>query len=122
MIVRHLDQGDHGRLGQRPRPRRFLLGPTAWGTRSPTPPSGPAPSPAWSTGTTSRPATIEGKGEVIEPDGTSHPIEPGASRARRARRPRAGGRPDRDLRLVCVFDYLRGDERHDLDSPEFSHY
>lgn len=67
---------------------------------------------------------IEGKGEVIEPDGTSHPIEPGTLYAldEHDAHVLAAG-PDRDLRLVCVFSpALRGDERHNLDSPEFSHY
>jgi L-ectoine synthase len=31
--------------------------------------------------------------------------------------------PHEDLRLVCMFTpALRGDESHNLDSPEFSHY
>jgi L-ectoine synthase len=67
---------------------------------------------------------IEGKGEVVEPDGTSHPIEPGTLYALDGHDPHVLiASHDRDLRLVCVFSpALRGHERHDLESPDHSHY
>ena len=67
---------------------------------------------------------IEGKGEVIESDGTSHTIEPGTLYALDRNDPHVlAAAPGQDLRLVCVFSpALRGDERHDLESPEHSHY
>ncbi|MET8545049.1 ectoine synthase [Kitasatospora sp. NPDC004799] len=67
---------------------------------------------------------IAGAGEVVDTDGTSHPIEPGTLYAldRHDAHFLIAG-PDEDLRLVCVFSpALRGDERHDLDSTEFSEY
>jgi L-ectoine synthase len=67
---------------------------------------------------------ISGTGEVVDADGTSHPIEPGTLYAldqHDAHFLIAG--PDEDLRLVCVFTpALHGSERHSLDSPEFSQY
>ncbi len=67
---------------------------------------------------------IEGKGEVIESDGTSHTIEPGTLYALdRNDAHILAASAGEDLRLVCVFSpALRGDERHDLESPEHSHY
>jgi L-ectoine synthase len=67
---------------------------------------------------------IEGKGEVIEADGTSHTIEPGTLYALdRNDAHILAASAGQDLRLVCVFSpALRGDERHDLESPEHSHY
>lgn len=67
---------------------------------------------------------IEGSGEVIDSDGTSHPLTPGTLYAldeHDAHFLVAG--PHEDLRLVCVFSpALRGDEVHRLDQAEFSHY
>ncbi|MGH3871653.1 MAG: ectoine synthase [Pseudonocardiaceae bacterium] len=67
---------------------------------------------------------IEGKGEVIDLDGKSHPILPGTIYALDQHDPHfLVAAPDTDLRLVCVFSpALRGNERHSLDSAEFSHY
>ncbi|MFS8096826.1 ectoine synthase [Lentzea alba] len=67
---------------------------------------------------------IEGRGEVIDLDGVSHPIEPGTLYALdRNDAHFLVAAPETDLRLVCVFSpALRGDERHSLDSGEFSHY
>lgn len=67
---------------------------------------------------------IEGKGEVIDLDGNSHPILPGTIYALDRNDPHfLVAAPDTDLRLVCVFSpALRGNERHSLDSAEFSHY
>ena len=67
---------------------------------------------------------IEGRGEVIDLDGVSHPIEPGTLYALdRNDAHFLVAAPEEDLRLVCVFSpALRGDERHSLDSGEFSHY
>jgi len=67
---------------------------------------------------------IEGKGEVVDIDGNSHPIEPGTLYALdRHDAHFLIASPDQDLRLVCVFSpALRGDERHSLNSTEFSHY
>jgi L-ectoine synthase len=67
---------------------------------------------------------IAGKGEVIDADGTSHPIEPGRLYALDKHDPHhLVASPDEDLRLVCVFTpALRGDERHRLDASGHSHY
>ncbi|MEG8280484.1 ectoine synthase [Streptomyces sp. AHA2] len=67
---------------------------------------------------------ISGSGEVVDMAGTSHPIIPGTLYAldqHDAHWLIAG--PHEDLRLVCMFTpALRGDERHNLDSSEFSQY
>ncbi|MFH9015693.1 ectoine synthase [Streptomyces sp. NPDC017943] len=67
---------------------------------------------------------ISGSGEVVDMAGTSHPITPGTLYAldqHDAHWLIAG--PHEDLRLVCMFTpALRGDERHNLDSSEFSQY
>lgn len=67
---------------------------------------------------------IEGRGEVVDLDGVAHPIEPGTLYALNDNDPHfLVAAPDTDLRLVCVFSpALRGNERHSLDSAEFSHY
>lgn len=67
---------------------------------------------------------IDGTGEVLDLDGTSYPIEPGTLYALDQHDAHfLVASPHEDLRLVCVFSpALRGDERHNLDSPEFSHY
>ncbi|MFB8101141.1 ectoine synthase [Streptomyces sp. NPDC057242] len=67
---------------------------------------------------------IEGSGEVIDTEGNSHPITPGTLYALDHHDAHwLVAAPDEDLRLVCVFSpALRGDERHRLDSPEFSQY
>ncbi|SMC50613.1 ectoine synthase [Lentzea albidocapillata] len=67
---------------------------------------------------------ISGRGEVIDLDGVAHPIEPGTLYALDNNDPHfLVAAPDTDLRLVCVFSpALRGNERHSLDSAEFSHY
>ncbi|MFE7591779.1 ectoine synthase [Kitasatospora sp. NPDC057512] len=67
---------------------------------------------------------IAGSGEVIDMDGTSHPITPGRLYAldeHDAHYLVAG--PEEDLRLVCVFSpALRGDEVHQLDAHSSSAY
>lgn len=67
---------------------------------------------------------ISGRGEVVDLDGVAHPIEPGTLYALDRNDPHfLVAAPDTDLRLVCVFSpALRGNERHSLDSAEFSHY
>ncbi|TWP48429.1 ectoine synthase [Lentzea tibetensis] len=67
---------------------------------------------------------IEGRGEVVDMDGRSHPITPGTLYALDENDAHfLIAAPDTDLRLVCVFSpALRGHERHSLDSGEFSHY
>lgn len=67
---------------------------------------------------------IEGRGEVVDAAGVSHPIEPGTFYALDKNDPHfLVGSPEQDLRLVCVFSpALRGTEVHNLDSAEFSHY
>jgi len=67
---------------------------------------------------------IEGEGEVVDMDGNSHPIRPGTMYALDQNDAHfLIAAPDVDLRLVCVFSpALHGDERHRLDSTEFSHY
>ena len=57
---------------------------------------------------------IEGRGKVIEMDGTEHDIEVGTMYALDKRDPHwlLGGE-DEDLRLVCMFvPALKGDEAH----------
>lgn len=67
---------------------------------------------------------IEGKGEVVDMDGNSHPIRPGTMYALdRNDAHLLIAAPDADLRLVCVFSpALHGNERHSLDPAKPSHY
>lgn len=67
---------------------------------------------------------IEGKGSVIEMDGTEHEIVPGTIYALNNRDPHyLVGSPEEDLRLVCMFTpALRGDEAHDFAAEGPSHY
>ncbi|MEV6948450.1 ectoine synthase [Streptomyces sp. NPDC051172] len=67
---------------------------------------------------------IEGKGAVVDAEGTTHPIRPGTLYALDQHDPHfLIADPDQDLRLVCVFTpALAGHERHTLDSVEFSRY
>jgi L-ectoine synthase len=67
---------------------------------------------------------IEGSGEVIELDGTSHPLVPGTLYALDEHDPHfLVASPHEDLRLVCVFTpALRGDEVHSLDEHVSSAY
>ncbi|HWH00622.1 MAG TPA: ectoine synthase [Pilimelia sp.] len=67
---------------------------------------------------------IDGRGSVIDLAGNEHAIEAGTMYALDKHDPHyLVAAPDSDLRLVCVFSpALRGDERHNLDSAEFSHY
>jgi len=67
---------------------------------------------------------IEGSGEVIELDGTSHPLVPGTLYALNEHDPHfLVASPHEDLRLVCVFTpALRGDEVHSLDEHVSSAY
>ena len=67
---------------------------------------------------------IEGKGSVIEMDGTEHVIEVGTMYALDKRDPHylLGGENE-DLRLVCMFTpALAGDEHHDFTKEETSAY
>lgn len=67
---------------------------------------------------------IEGSGEVIDTDGTSHPITVGTLYALDKHDAHfLVASPHEDLRLVCMFTpALKGDESHNLDSDEFSEY
>jgi L-ectoine synthase len=67
---------------------------------------------------------IEGSGEVIELDGTSHPLVPGTLYALDEHDAHfLVASPHEDLRLVCVFSpALRGDESHSLDEHVSSAY
>ena len=67
---------------------------------------------------------IEGRGEVVTADGTSHPIGPGTFYALDYHDPHfLVAATDSDLRLVCVFSpALSGDERHCLDGDGTSAY
>jgi L-ectoine synthase len=67
---------------------------------------------------------IEGSGEVIDLDGTAHPIVPGTLYALDEHDAHfLVASPHEDMRLVCVFSpALRGDEVHRLDEAEFSEY
>ncbi|TDC43478.1 ectoine synthase [Micromonospora sp. KC213] len=67
---------------------------------------------------------IEGAGEVVSMDGTSHRITPGTIYALDKHDAHyLIADPDTDLRLVCVFSpALRGDETHSLDAAGTSAY
>lgn len=67
---------------------------------------------------------IEGSGEVIELDGTSHMLVPGTLYALDQHDPHfLVASPHEDLRLVCMFTpALRGDEVHSLDEHVSSAY
>ncbi|MER5562513.1 MULTISPECIES: ectoine synthase [unclassified Streptomyces] len=67
---------------------------------------------------------IEGSGEVIELDGTSHEMVPGRMYALDQHDAHyLVASPHEDLRLVCVFSpALRGDEVHNLDAHTSSAY
>jgi L-ectoine synthase len=67
---------------------------------------------------------IEGKGAVVDTQGTTHVIQPGTLYALDQHDPHfLIADPDQDLRLVCVFSpALAGHERHTLDSAQFSRY
>ena len=67
---------------------------------------------------------IEGKGSVVEMDGTEHIIEPGTMYALDNRDPHwLVGSDEADLRLVCMFTpALVGDEAHDFESETPSVY
>ena len=67
---------------------------------------------------------IDGSGEVVDMTGTSFPIERGTLYALDEHDAHfLVASPHEDMRLVCVFSpALRGDERHNLDSVDSSHY
>ena len=67
---------------------------------------------------------IEGRGSVIELDGTEHVIEPGTMYALDQRDAHyLCADADTDLRLVCMFTPpLQGDESHKLDGDGSSAY
>ncbi|PZT71688.1 MULTISPECIES: ectoine synthase [unclassified Streptomyces] len=67
---------------------------------------------------------IEGSGEVIELDGTVHPITPGRLYSLDEHDAHfLVASPHEDLRLVCVFTpALQGDEVHSLDAHSSSAY
>ncbi len=67
---------------------------------------------------------IAGRGQVIGEDGATHEIEPGVMYALdRHDRHFLIAYPEADLELISVFNPpLRGDERHNFDADEFSHY
>lgn len=67
---------------------------------------------------------IEGSGEVVELDGTSHPLTPGVLYALNDHDPHyLIASPEEDMRLVCVFaPALQGDEVHNLDENVSSAY
>ncbi|GAA4205270.1 ectoine synthase [Streptosporangium oxazolinicum] len=67
---------------------------------------------------------IDGSGEVVSLDGTTHRITPGTLYALDQHDAHyLIADPEADLRLVCVFSpALRGDERHSLDAAGPSAY
>jgi L-ectoine synthase len=67
---------------------------------------------------------IGGRGEVVDAEGRSYPIEPGTMYALDLHDAHfLIAAPDEDLRLVCVFTpALYGGERHSLDAAHSSHY
>lgn len=67
---------------------------------------------------------IDGKGEVVDLDGTSYAVEPGTLYALDQHDAHwLVASDEEDLRLVCVFSpALKGDEAHNLESDDFSQY
>ena len=67
---------------------------------------------------------IEGRGEVIDEEGTAHVITPGTLYALDQHDAHwLIADPEQDLRLVCVFSpALNGDEVHSLDEDAHSAY
>ncbi len=67
---------------------------------------------------------ISGRGQVVDSDGTVHEIEPGVIYALNNNDPHfLIAAPESDMELISVFNPpLQGDERHNLDSDEFSAY
>lgn len=67
---------------------------------------------------------ISGRGQVVDNDGTVHEIEPGVIYALNNNDPHfLIAAPEGDMELISVFNPpLQGDERHNLDSDEFSAY
>ncbi|MFC5826535.1 ectoine synthase [Nonomuraea insulae] len=67
---------------------------------------------------------IAGRGEVIDMDGTSHPLTPGTLYSLDQHDAHfLVASQEEDLRLVCVFSpALRGDEVHILGGDEYSAY
>ena len=67
---------------------------------------------------------IAGSGEVVDMDGTSHPITVGTLYALDKHDAHyLIAAPDEDMRLVCVFTpALNGDEVHNLDEAQSSNY
>jgi L-ectoine synthase len=67
---------------------------------------------------------IAGRGEVVDAQGRTYPIEPGTLYALDQHDAHhLVAYPDEDLRLVCVFSpALAGDESHRLDASGYSHY
>ncbi|WNV86430.1 ectoine synthase [Umezawaea sp. Da 62-37] len=67
---------------------------------------------------------ISGSGQVIDSAGTVHEIEPGVMYALDNHDEHfLIAAPEGDMELISVFNPpLQGDERHNFDSDEFSHY
>ncbi|MGI9004425.1 MAG: ectoine synthase [Pseudonocardia sp.] len=67
---------------------------------------------------------IDGSGEVVDQNGQSYRIEPGTLYALDQHDAHfLIADPEQDMRLVCMFTpALVGDERHNLDAAEYSHY
>jgi L-ectoine synthase len=67
---------------------------------------------------------IEGKGEVIDSNGNSHPVEPGVMYALDKNDAHTlVADATQGLRVICVFNPpLQGSERHDLSAAAFSQY
>jgi L-ectoine synthase len=67
---------------------------------------------------------ISGRGQVITSDGVAYEIEPGVIYALdRHDKHFVIAAHEGDMELISVFNPpLRGDERHNFDSDEFSHY
>lgn len=67
---------------------------------------------------------IDGSGEVVDENGQSYPITPGTLYALDQHDAHfLIADPKQDMRLVCMFTpALVGDERHNLDAAEYSHY
>jgi L-ectoine synthase len=67
---------------------------------------------------------ISGRGEVVTREGETHEIVPGVIYALDQHEEHfLIAAPEADLELISVFNPpLRGDERHNFDADEYSHY
>ncbi len=67
---------------------------------------------------------LEGSGQLIDSNGETHMIEPGVMYAMDKNEPHIlFADPVQGMRVICVFNPpLKGSERHNFSSADFSHY